>query len=73
MLHTVCALIMIFCSNDVLETVGSLAPAKSECRCPLSRLGRMSGSVVVPMSSRESGESKDKEIGTRFLQRRVGE
>ena len=37
---------------------------------------RMSGSVVDPMSSRESGESNDKsyilvEIGTQFLQRRV--
>ena len=36
----------------------------------------MSGSVIGPLSSRESGESKDKppnlvEIGTRFLQRRV--
>ena len=38
---------------------------------------RMSGSVVGPMSSRDSGESNDihqilVEIGTRFLQERVG-
>ena len=55
---------------EIIETLHSpLQKVSADVRFPdLGTEGkdarRMSGSVVGPMSSRESGESKDKEIGT---------